>query len=249
MGITGRLHSTESFGAVDGPGIRYVVFTQGCPLKCLYCHNPDSWLFTGGKEADSEDVVAEILTYRNFIKSGGVTISGGEPLMQPEFVADILNRLKKENIHTAVDTAGSVPLSAAKPVIDAADMLLLDIKSMDSELCRQITGRTNENALAILQYCEKIKKPVWIRHVLLPQYTLKKQLLENMAAALKGYTCIENVELLPFHKMGEYKWKELGKKYTLYDIEPPSFQDVEAAKKIFAENGLPVGKAKNKKTE
>lgn len=240
MGVMGKLHSTESFGAVDGPGIRYVVFTQGCPLKCLFCHNPDSWDLTGGKSVDSEEVVADILTYRNFIKSGGVTISGGEPLMQPEFVADILTRLREKNIHTAVDTAGSVPLSAAKPVIDAADMLLLDIKSMDSDLCRQITGKTNENALAILNYCEQIKKPVWIRHVLLPQYTLKKYLLENMALVLKNYKCIENVELLPFHKMGEYKWKELGRNYTLYDIEPPSFDEVEQAKNIFRQSGLPV---------
>ncbi|MEG2054391.1 MAG: 4Fe-4S cluster-binding domain-containing protein, partial [Oscillospiraceae bacterium] len=144
MGIKGRIHSVESFGAVDGPGLRYVLFLQGCPLHCLYCHNPDSWKADGGKEEDSEEIVKSILSYKNFIKTGGVTVSGGEPLMQKDFLFDILTRLKENGIHTAIDTAGSVPLSISKPLIDLADMLLLDIKSIDTHLCEEITGRGNE---------------------------------------------------------------------------------------------------------
>ncbi len=238
MGVKGRIHSIESFGAVDGPGIRYVVFFQGCPLRCLYCHNPDSWCVDGGELTDSEDVVNKILSYKNFIKKGGVTLSGGEPTMQPAFLLDILTRLKENGIHTAVDTAGSIKLDIVKPIIDTADMLLLDIKSLNSLLCEDITGQSNKNGLEILRYCETINKPVWIRHVLVPGYTLKKKLLEQLALYLKDFKCVEKVELLPFHKMGEFKWNSLGKKYRLYDILEPAKIDVDIAKQVFIEQGF-----------
>lgn len=239
MGKTGYVHSIESFGAVDGPGVRYVLFLQGCGLRCLYCHNPDTWRPTCGKLVDSEQVAADIHSYRNFIRTGGVTISGGEPLLQPEFVTDLLERCKKNGIHTAVDTAGSVPLSVSKSVIDAADMLLLDIKSLDEELCKRLTGQGPENTLATLDYCEQTKKRVWLRHVLVPGLTLNKALLEEMADYLQAFTCIELTELLPFHKMGEFKWEELNLKYELRETTTPSKDELQMVKETFERYNLP----------
>ncbi len=240
MSVTGRIHSVETFGAVDGPGVRYVVFVQGCPLRCLYCHNPDSWKFKSGKEITSEELTEQILEYKSYIKRGGVTISGGEPLAQPEFVTDIIRRCHAENLHVAIDTSGSISLVVAKQVIDEADMLLLDIKSDDKELCYRLTGRQNDNAYKILDYCEEIGKPVWIRHVLLPGYTLKKERLEGLADFLKSYKCVQKTELLPFHKMGEYKWEVLKEKYLLYDTPAPTAEETEEAKNIFRSRGLCV---------
>ncbi len=240
LSIKGRIHSVETFGAVDGPGVRYVLFVQGCPLRCLYCHNPDSWKFASGKEITSEEAVQNILEYKGYIKNGGVTISGGEPLAQPEFVMDIIRRCHEEGLQVAIDTSGSVSLEVAKPVIDMADMLLLDIKSDDKEVCYELTGRQNDNAYRILAYCEETGKRVWIRHVLLPGYTLKKERLEGLADFIKNYKCVEKTELLPFHKMGEYKWEVLEEKYMLYDTPAPTYEETEEAKNIFRKRGLAV---------
>lgn len=238
--IVGRLHSVETFGAVDGPGIRYVLFLQGCPLKCLYCHNPDSWDAAAGQLVTSKAVVEEILLYRNYIRSGGLTISGGEPMLQRAFVSDVIDRCHREGIHVAVDTAGSLPLEYCRPVLDRADMLLLDIKAMDPEVCKELTGQDNKNTIAMLDDCETNGKPVWIRHVLVPGYTLPEERLASLADFLKGYTCVKKIELLPFHKMGEYKWEELGRTYTLYDTPAPTEEEISRALAIFKERGLPV---------
>jgi pyruvate formate lyase activating enzyme len=238
--VVGRIHSIESFGAVDGPGIRYVLFVQGCPLKCLFCHNPDSWCEYEGTLTDSEKIANDIATYKNYIKNGGVTISGGEPLFQPAFVVDILKRCKSMGLHTAVDTSGGVGLVLAKPVIDAADMLLLDIKALDPVLCKELTGKSNENALEILDYCEKIGKPIWIRHVMVPGYTLEKKSLEDLADYLTAFTCIKKIELLPFHKMGEYKWEQLGKEYSLTNTPEPTREEIKMANEIFRQRKLPI---------
>ncbi len=238
--MEGKIHSIETFGAVDGPGIRYVIFVQGCPLRCLFCHNPDSWNLKDGKTVCSEDLVKNILEYRNFIEKGGVTISGGEPLFQPEFVSDILDLCRKNNLHTALDTAGSVPIEISKPVIDKADMLLLDIKALGNEMCRTITGLSNKNTLDTLNYTREVNKPIWIRHVLLPGYSFTADQLEELAEFLTAYPNIEKVELLPFHKMGEYKWEELGLPYKLYDAQPPSSEEYEKAVEIFRKHNLPV---------
>lgn len=238
--MEGKIHSIETFGAVDGPGIRYVIFVQGCPLRCLFCHNPDSWNLKDGKTVCSEDLVKKILEYRNFIQKGGVTISGGEPLFQPEFVSDILDLCRKNNLHTALDTAGSVPLEISKPVIDKADMLLLDIKALGNEMCKTITGFSNKNTLDTLNYTRDVNKPIWIRHVLLPNYSFTADQLEELAEFLTDYPNIEKIELLPFHKMGEYKWEELGLPYKLYDVQPPSNEDYEKAVEIFRKRNLPV---------
>ena len=236
--VVGRVHSIESFGAVDGPGVRFVIFLQGCPLKCLYCHNPDSWDPAYGKKMSSDYLIQEILSYRNFIKDGGVTISGGEPLLQHKFVKAILDGCRLHGIHTAVDTAGSIPLSVCRETIDAADMLLLDIKDIDTLDCQKLTGMGNENAFAVLDYCEQTDKPVWIRHVLVPGLTLMQDKLERLAERLSRYHCIEKVELLPFHKLGEYKWEALGRAYTLADTQPPNREEVKCAGEIFLSRGL-----------
>ena len=173
---------------MDGPGIRFVIFLQGCPLQCKFCHNPDSWDFAYGKKMDVDFIMEQILSYRNFIKNGGVTISGGEPMMQPEFVKAILDRCREHGVHTAIDTSGAVALNRCKEVIDAADMLLLDIKDIDSDDCRKLTGMGNENAFAVLDYCESIHKPIWIRHVVVPTLTLHWDKLERLANKLSQYS-------------------------------------------------------------
>lgn len=238
--ISGRIHSVETFGALDGPGIRYVVFIQGCPLRCVYCHNPDSWCEQDGELRTAGEVVEDILRYRSFIKTGGVTLSGGEPLMQPDFCLEIIRRCHEKEMHVAIDTSGGILLEACKPVIEEADLLLLDIKSLDEKLCIAITGKTGKNALQILRYREAMNKPVWIRHVIVPGLTLKPELLEALADFLTAYQCVERVEILPFHKMGEYKWKELGRRYSLADVAEPSPEEVEAARDIFRKRGLPI---------
>ena len=206
MGETiGYIHSVESFGAVDGPGVRFVVFLQGCPLRCLFCHNPDTWNQGEGTKMTANELFDQIKQYKNFIKNGGVTLSGGEPLMQPEFILDVLNLCKAEGIHTAIDTSGGVPLITAKAAIEAADMLLLDIKDIDKEDCEKLTGQSNTNAMAILNHCDYIGKDVWIRHVLIPEYTMNYDKLDRLARVLSWYSCIKKIELMPFHKMGEYK--------------------------------------------
>lgn len=236
--IIGRIHSVESFGAVDGPGIRFVVFMQGCPLRCKYCHNPDTWNISEGKETTPKQLVSEIVSYRNFIKNGGVTFSGGEPLMQPDFIKQAVELCKKEGFHTAVDTSGGVPLKSCKHAIDEADMLLLDIKDLDEQGCIELTGKSNKNALEILDYCEQTNKTVWIRHVMVPEYTLFDDKLNKLAEKISHYKCVKLVELLPFHKMGEFKWEELKLDYKLENIPQPTKEEIENAKNIFKSYGL-----------
>lgn len=240
MTASGFIHSLESFGAVDGPGIRYVVFFQGCPLRCIFCHNPDSWAFGQGTRMEVGELVSKITALRPFYQTGGVTLSGGEPLAQPEFAAALLNRLKQEGFHTAVDTAGSIPLDRCREAVDLADLLLLDIKAYDPELCRSVTGQDGREAKRLLDYCQEKGKPVWIRHVLVPHYTLDPAHLTALADYLQPYTCIERVELLPFHQLGAHKWKLLEIPYTLEECPPPSMNDLKRAESIFRSRGLNV---------
>jgi len=236
--ITGRIHSFESFGALDGPGIRYVLFMQGCKLRCKYCHNPDTWDVENGKEVTVNEVLDQIVRYKHFISKGGVTFSGGEPLLQPEFLLAMIKGCKQRELHTAIDTAGSIDLAQCQEVLLANDLLMLDIKAADSEKCKALTGQGNENAFAFLDFCDWYKKAVWIRHVLVPGETLVDDDLKALAERLKAYDCIERVELLPFHKMGEYKWKELGFNYKLSEVSEPDEEDVKRAREIFSSYGL-----------
>nr|WP_317413151.1 pyruvate formate-lyase-activating protein [uncultured Solibaculum sp.] len=239
LDITGRIHSRETFGALDGPGIRYVLFLQGCPMRCLYCHNPDSWRPLEGQEVTVGEMVQDVLRYRNFM-TGGITLSGGEPLAQPLFTAALLKQCHRHGIHAAIDTAGSIPLSCCQEAVDEGDLLLLDIKALDPDDHKLITGRGNASTLELLDYREANHKPVWIRHVLVPGYTLDSKKLQSLARFLSHYTCIQKVELLPFHKMGEYKWEQMKLPYRLTDTPVPTADQVAAAKEIFISFGLPL---------
>lgn len=238
LGVKGWVHSVESFGTLDGPGIRYILFLQGCLLNCLYCHNPDSRVACRGKETTVAAVIADIRTYLSFIKKGGVTLSGGEPLFQPEFSRAVIQACKAIGLHTAIDTSGAVPLEKSRAAINAADLILLDIKSIDPGVCLELTGKDNRNALATLEYCEAHHKPVWIRHVLVPGYTLNDHQLNKLADHILRFACVKKVELLPYHKMGEYKWDALGLAYPLAGVEPPTEEQVNQAKQIFRRRRL-----------
>ncbi len=239
--MTGYIHSIETCGTLDGPGLRYVAFLQGCPLRCKFCHNPDSWQVRTGQEYSVDELMEDILRYKSFIRSGGVTLSGGEPLFQAEFAAELFRQCKLHGIHTAVDTSGAIPLQFCRAAIDEVDLVLLDIKHLDTDKCRELTGKGNEGALELLDYCEKIGKPVWIRHVVVPGFTDDLAEIEKMAEYLSRYTVIQRVEILPFHKMGEYKWKELGLKYELDKTPVPARELIENIKDIFTRKKLVVG--------
>lgn len=234
----GRVHSIESFGTLDGPGVRYVLFLQGCPLRCLYCHNPDARDPQGGRVVTAGEIMQDILSYRKFICGGGVTLSGGEPLLQPEFASALLAGCREHGLHSALDTSGALPLERSAPVIDLADLILLDIKALEDDLCSDLTGAGSRNTLATLEYCESVSKPLWIRHVLLPGYTLDKERLARLADHLLRYACVKKIDLLPFHKLGEYKWEALGIPYTLRDTPVPTDAEIESARAVFRERGL-----------
>jgi len=240
--VTGTVHNTESFGAVDGPGIRYIFYLQGCPLRCLYCHNPDAIPGRGGTVWTAAKAAKEVMRYKSFIKSGGITFSGGEPLLQPEFVYAVTMLLKDEGVTTVIDTSGcqNPEDPAVRKAIDASDLLLLDIKAWNSEVAVTLTGRDTKNSLATLEYCETIQKPVWIRYVLLSGYTMDDGQLSAMADYLTKYKCVDRVELLPFHKLGEPKWQEMGKNYLLGDTAATSKAQAEHAKAVMSARGLRV---------
>ena len=232
--MKGRIHSVESFGTLDGPGIRYVIFFQGCPLRCRYCHNPDTWNPASGREISVEELMRGIVSCRNFLRSGGVTLSGGEPLLQPQFARALLEACRREGFHTALDTAGTGELSRNAPVLDAADLILLDIKSPDAALCRNLTGRDNLDALAALDHCETTGKPVWIRHVLVPGITLDEMQLSNLAELINRFSCIERVELLGFHRLGFFKWESLAIPNPLRDTPAATASEVAEAEHFLA---------------
>ena len=233
--MQGRIHSFESFGTVDGPGIRFVVFMQGCPLKCKYCHNRDTWNVDKGMLVDVDEVVKKVLREKTFIDSsnGGVTVSGGEPLLQAPFLTELFIKLKELNIHTCIDTAGSLPVSQEiKELIKYTDLVLLDIKHIDDEKAKDLTSMSNKNNLDFAKYLNNIGKPMWIRQVLVPGYTDDKYDLQRLKAFIDTLTNVEKVELLPYHELGKYKWEELGVEYPLEGIKSPSEEDIQVAKSI-----------------
>ncbi|MBL1209712.1 MAG: pyruvate formate lyase-activating protein, partial [Geminocystis sp. GBBB08] len=220
---TGVIHSVETCGTVDGPGIRFVIFTQGCPLRCLYCHNPDCRHLEDGKTVTVDELITEIEKYKSYFKysGGGVTITGGEPLMQPEFVKAIFQTCKKIGIHTVLDTSGYVNLNSAKPVLEYTDLVLLDIKSFEPNIYHKLTSVSLEPTLIFARYLAQINKPTWIRFVLVPNLTDFDHNIHGLAQFIAPFKNVEKVEILPFHKMGEYKWESLGYDYQLKDTQPP----------------------------
>lgn len=238
--VPGLVNSTETFGTVDGPGIRYVQFLQGCPLRCLYCHNPEIAFCPGGYRTTAAKTVADIERYKNFIKSGGVTFSGGEPLIQAEYVEACSKLLHEKGFHIAIDTSGSERMERIQSAVDEADLIMLDIKAINPEVCLRLTGRDNSNAFSLLDYCEKVHKPVWIRHVLVRGYTLDEQQLHTLGERLTKYTCVERVEILPFHKLGELKWEKCGVPYKLGDVEATTKEEADWAREIIRGYGFTV---------
>lgn len=237
--MEGNIHSFESFGTVDGPGIRYVVFMQGCPMRCKYCHNPDTWQVGAGKKYTAEAVFKDILKYKNYIKSGGVTVSGGEPLLQAEFIAELFRLLKAEGIHTALDTSGVTfdkdnPQSVEKhlSVLRYTDLVLLDIKHIDEDEHKALTGFSNKRTLDFAQFLSENGKKMWIRHVLVPDITDKDEYLQKLKQFISGLKTVERVEVLPYHTMGEVKYEKLGLPYPLKGVQPPAKQRIENARKI-----------------
>ncbi len=233
--LKARIHSFESFGTVDGPGIRFVVFMQGCSLKCKYCHNRDTWDLCGGTMYSISDVLTKIEKYKNYFipSGGGVTISGGEPLLQLGFVTELVAKLKKEGIHTAIDTSGNFALTEdIKKLIDLTDLFLLDIKCINDEICKDLTGVSNKQELAFAKYLSDIQKDIWIRQVLVPGITDKAEDLHKLKEFISSLSSVKKVEVLPYHSMGRFKWEELGFEYTLDGVPEATLEDVEKAKKI-----------------
>ncbi len=233
----GYINSIETFGTVDGPGVRYVLFLQGCGLKCKYCHNRNTWdansyIF----KKTSEEVFDEIEKYYNFIKNGGITISGGEPLLQPDFCLELFKLAKNKNLHTALDTAGVVLNDKIKELIKYTDLVLLDIKSINPTKYKDLTCGNLSNTLLFLEYLKSINKKVWIRHVIVPTITDNDAELKQLAEFLLDYKdIVEKIELLPYHTMGIVKWEKLGIEYPLKGLPPLSKERLENARKIFYE--------------
>ena len=237
--MNGKIHSFESFGTVDGPGIRHVVFMQGCPLRCEYCHNPDTWK-SGGKEYTAQEVCKNVLRYKNYYgEKGGVTVSGGEPLLQIEFVTELFTLLKQNGVHTAVDTSGftfrandSGSVEKHKKLLDVTDLVLLDIKHIDDAAHRLLTGQSNANTLAFAKFLSDNGKKIWIRHVLVPTRTDDDEALKRLRAFIDTLETVEKVEVLPYHTLGEVKYEKLGYEYPLKGVEPPTKERVQNAKRI-----------------
>lgn len=226
--IKGKIHSLESFGTVDGPGIRFVTFLQGCPLRCQYCHNPDTWdAHRAVKyEYTPQELLDEVLKYKNFIKSGGVTLTGGEPLMQPDFAREYFRLCKDAGLHTALDTSGAIYNEKTLAVLDYTDLVLLDIKALDADRCRKVCGSDGRNALLLLDELQHRGIAVWLRHVVVPGLTDDDAALDALVNFLRPYTVIQKIEWLPYHTMGVFKYEELGLDYPLKGVEPLSAERI-----------------------
>lgn len=235
----GYIHSLESFGSVDGPGVRYVIFTSGCAMRCQFCHNPDTWNMQSGTPYTADELIAKAVKYRTYWGSkGGITVSGGEPLLQIDFLTELFQKAKEEGIHTTLDTSGQ-PFTKEEPyfqkfqkLMEVTDLVMLDLKHMDEEQHRMLTGHTNRNILELADYLSDIGKPVWIRHVLVPQRSDEDVYLNRLRDYIRTLHNVEKVEFLPYHTLGIYKWKELGLTYSLEGIEPPTKERIENANQI-----------------
>jgi len=243
--IKGRIHSIETCGTVDGPGIRYVLFTQGCSLRCQYCHNPDTWNMNSkdAKDMSVEELLKDILKYKSYMKSsgGGITATGGDPLAQKEFILSLFEACKKENIHTALDTSGFVDIDDTTiKLLDSTDLVLLDIKSYNKDTFKKITGRELDKTLAFAEYLKEKNIETWIRFVLVPELSDNPDDITELAKYITTLTNVSKVSLLPFHQLGLYKWSELGIPYKLKDTKEPSKDELQKAKELFEAFGVTV---------
>lgn len=230
-----RIHSFETFGAVDGPGIRYIIFFQGCHLRCKYCQNRDTWDTTQGSLYTVNDLVTKILRYKNYFLSsgGGVTVSGGEPLLQADFIIELFKELKKHNISTAIDTSGVIKINdKIKELINLTDLFLLDIKCINDEICKNLTGVSNKLELEFAKYLSDNNKDIWIRQVLVPGYTDNPNDLYDLKQFLDTLKTVKRIDILPYHDLGKFKWENLNLKYPLEGVRTANNEDVAKAKKI-----------------
>ncbi|PMG78467.1 pyruvate formate-lyase 1-activating enzyme [Shewanella sp. 10N.286.51.B7] len=237
---TGRIHSIESFGTVDGPGIRYVAFMQGCLMKCQYCHNRDTWDLDGGKEVTVDELMGQIISYKPFLQSGGVTATGGEAILQAEFVTELFKACKENDLHTCLDTNGFV--RKYTPVIDElldnTDLVLLDIKQMDDAKHIDLTKVSNQRTLQFAEYLAKRNQKTWVRYVVVDGFTEDLVSAKALADFIEPMKNVEKVELLPYHQLGTHKWEAFGETYSLADTKPPSKETMEAIKAVFTERGI-----------
>ena len=237
-----RVHSVESFGSVDGPGIRFVIFLKGCAMRCQYCHNPDTWDRAGGNLRSVDDVLSQALRYRSYWgEKGGITVSGGEALLQIQPLTELFHKAKDLGINTCLDTSAQPfsrkdgRFSAFEALMKYTDLVLLDIKHIDNDAHKRLTGWENENILDCARYLSDIHKPVWIRHVLVPGINDDDESLHRLRSFIDTLSNVERVEVLPYHALGVYKWEQLGIPYKLTDVKPPTKESVLHARKILTE--------------
>lgn len=237
--MEGYIHQIESFGCADGPGSRFIIFFSGCPLRCKYCHNPDTWKMTDGTLYTAEQLIEQAITCKPYWgKKGGVTVSGGEPLFQIDFLIELFTKFKEIGVNTCIDTSGA-PFTKEgewfekfKKLMDVTDILLMDIKHIDEEEHVKLTGKTGKNIREMFAYLDEINKPIWIRHVLVPGITDNEKWLTQTKDFIRTLNNVYRVEVLPYHGLGAVKYKDLGIDYVLKDLESPTLESVAKAKEI-----------------
>lgn len=242
MSAIGRSFATESFSTLDGPGIRYVLFLQGCMMRCQYCHNRDSWPMDGGQLVTVEQVLDQLRQYRRYFKSsgGGLTVSGGEALLQPEFVRDLFQAAQAEGFHTCLDTNGYCRRidPCINDLLEATDLVLLDLKQLDDTRHRVLTGVSNRHTLKFARHLESRQQPTWIRHVIVPGFTddlESARMLSDFVTPMKN---VEKIELLPYHEMGKQKWQAIKASYPLEGVKPPQVETLTMIKQHLTDQGL-----------
>lgn len=232
----GKIHSVESFGTVDGPGVRFVVFFQGCPMRCAYCHNPDTWQLEDGEEMSADEILQQMTRNLPFYRTGGLTATGGEPMMQLPFLTELFTKAKENKIHTCLDTSGIMYAKERLPemekLMQVTDLVMLDIKHMEAEAHQKLTQHGNENIFEFARYLDAIEKPIWIRHVVVPGITFEQEQLMALGKFLKTFSHVEKLEVLPYHAMGKVKYENLGIEYVLKDTPQLTKAEAKEAEEI-----------------
>lgn len=233
----GRIHSIETFGTVDGAGVRFVVFFQGCPMRCQYCHNPDTWKLEDGEDRNAEEILMQMERNLAFYKTGGITATGGEPLMQMEFLTELFSKAKERGIHTCLDTSGILFQDGKEmdALMAVTDLVMLDIKHMGDEAHKKLTGHSNQNILKFARYLDEKKKPFWVRHVVVPGITFDREELTELGHFLKTLSYVQKLEVLPYHALGKVKYDNFLLDYVLKDTPQLTKQEAKEAEEIIRE--------------
>lgn len=237
--MEGMIHSIETFGTVDGPGVRYVVFVKGCPMRCQYCHNPDTWEMAGGDKRTVQDIMDDYEKYKPFLRGGGITVTGGEPLMQIDFLIELFEEAKRRDVHTCLDTSGIMfrrdnpdLLAKYERLMEVTDLIMLDIKHIDPEEHKKLTGQPCDNIFDFLKFIDEKEKTIWIRHVIVPGITLIPEYLERLGTFIAQFTHVKALDVLPYHNMGKTKYEQMGIDYVLKDVEEATKDDAIKARTI-----------------